>query len=38
LSSSARATPVADVLQTMKLVEACCESDALGGIELESLT
>jgi len=38
LSSSARATPVADALQTMKLVEARYESDARGGIELESLT
>jgi len=37
-SSSARATPVADALQTMKLVEARYESDARGGIELESLT
>lgn len=35
---AALVSPVADALQTMKLVEACYESDARGGIELESLT
>lgn len=31
-------SPVSDALQTMKLVEACYESNARGGIEPESLT
>jgi predicted dehydrogenase len=31
-------SPVADALQTMRLVEACYEADARGGIPLESLT
>jgi predicted dehydrogenase len=34
---AALVSPVADALQTMKLVEACYVSDARGGIELESI-
>ena len=35
---AALVSPVADALQTMKLVEACYVSDARGGTNLESLT
>lgn len=35
---AALVSPVADALQTMKLVEACYVSDARGGIDLESMT
>ena len=34
---AALVSPVADALQTMKLVEACYVSDAHGGIPLESI-
>ena len=34
---AALVSPVADALQTMKLVEACYESDARGGINFESI-
>ena len=34
---AALVSPVADALQTMKLVEACYVSDARGGIELRQL-
>ena len=35
---AALVSPVADALQTMRLVEACYVSDARGGIPLESIT
>ena len=34
---TALVSPMADALQTMKLVEACYVSDARGGIELETI-